>query len=186
MLGLQLNAGQTLLSWLRWYNSFIVRRKEPLESPVLTAFLGQAKDAYNQAILDNETQWELSRYRWRFDSKTQTLHFEHKKGTLPNLIAHAQILGSHFTQTREWHWSWSTPHIPKKATRDARKLKAFGRRFGQNYLYQAVLDLSGAKQRAPALAAVGLAVSKAEAIYQGQSDQQTVYFLLRNIQQESP
>lgn len=186
MTSMRLSPGQRLLSWLRWYNSFIVRRKTPLEWPELTAFFDQAKVDYNQATSAAEARWQLSRYRWRFDIKSFNVYFEHKKGTLPNLTAQAQILGSHFTHTKEWHWSWSTPHIPKKTTRVARKLKTFGRRFGQNYLYRHVLDLTGTPQKAQALAALGFALSQAECVYQGQSEQQTVFFLLHNIQETQP
>ena len=176
------DAFKMIVRWLRWYNSFIVRRKTSLESSELEAICTQAQDHYNQQIKATEDQWQLSRYRWLFDPNTQILHFTHNKGKLPNLRANAQVLASHFIHTQEWHWSWSTPHIPKAATRDARKLRHFGRQWGQIFLYKGTLDLTGAKQQAPTLAALALHLYGADTVYQGQSEQQTVYFLLRNLQ----
>lgn len=177
----RISLGQSLGSWLRWYNSFIVRRKKPLELPELERYFANAQDHYNEALAKTESQWQLSRYRWRFDKNTSCLYFTHNKGHLPDLIAQAQVLASHFISTHEWHWAWSTSHIPAAASKDARRLRSFGRCWGQSFLYTATLNLQGSPHQAPAFAALAQYLCEADSVYQGQGDQQVVYFLIRNL-----
>ena len=170
-----------MLKWARWYNSFIVNRKESRQSPLLDSMVDTAKSKYNNTIQQYEQQWSLSRYRWRFDSKTCQLHFAHKKGELPQLVADAQILGSLFHQTQLWEGAWNTAHVPKKSTKSARQLRRFGRQEGQVPFYTGRLEIKSQKYDPLYLAAIALLVSNADFVYKGASEQQDVFFLLTNI-----
>jgi len=90
-----------MIKWLRWYNSYIVRRQKSRQSPELDQVFEQAGLAYNQAVSLMEQQWPLSRYRWRYDPKKDLLLFTHGKGQLAPLQGQAQIIGSFFHHTAQ-------------------------------------------------------------------------------------
>ncbi|MEC8012298.1 MAG: hypothetical protein VX185_16195 [Pseudomonadota bacterium] len=170
------------LDMLRWYNSFLTKPKESITSDELEAFFEGAKAYYNKSTEEAEKKWSLSRYRWRFDEKTSELVFEHQKGSLPTLKAKAQIISSFFVEPQEWHWSWAAPHLPKKSTADARRVRNFGRRMKQTPLYKSPVQLKTQKHLRHFMTALALSLSKkAETAYTGQGKDQEVVFLLHSI-----
>ena len=144
--------------------------------------LQTAQTDYNAGIKQLQASHQIDRYAWSFNVKTRNLEFHHTKDKLPKLKARAEILGSYFIKTRAFEWSWNTPNVPKKLTRVARKVKRFGRCNGQPDLYTGRLTDKKQLKLCQYYAAIALHLSSYTNVYQGKSQDQIVFFLMRDIQ----
>ena len=169
----------------RWVRSFLtIPAKSPrLNSPAYDTLVEAAQTKYNNGIQTLKDSQQIHRYAWRYDAKTHKLHFRHKKQTLPDLCAKAQIIGSYFKRTKTFEWSWNTPNVPKKTTKAARKTRTFGRCHGQPLLYTGALQSRHELKNCHYYAAMTLYLNNGHSVYQGESRDQIVFFFIEHFVQ---
>jgi hypothetical protein len=128
----------------------------------LSTLLLQGEDMIVR-LAEAHASWGLgTAQRWDLDQRTGiiTWTFDDRVASAP-----AQIIGSHNPATESWLWAWANESILPEMSRDARAIRDWAVRHGQNALIAP--QLTADAETAATLTALAVRISGATGLYRG-------------------
>jgi hypothetical protein len=136
-----------------------------------------------KTLFDNTQKhkvWGLgSEEEWAFDADTGELTFVFPNG---NVVADAEILGSHNEYDDTWLWSWENKSVAARLTQRAQALRAFGETYDLEPLTDPRADME--LDECWHLVAVACHLDPNVCIYRGPSDGLNVFFAFSTVRDE--
>jgi len=103
------------------------REAETLAEPDLS--FARAEEELRLKTAFAQETWGLGQGgQWAADLDAGTITFTNDKGW--EITASVQVIGTYNTSDGTWLWGWDHPSVPEPVARDARRVHAFGEKYG--------------------------------------------------------
>lgn len=165
----------------------LFRKKKSVPSIDLTpeqdAFLASAIEYHNKNTETLNAEWNFGDFEeWGFDQISGTFFL--KLADDSRVEADGQIYGSFSESDGSWEWAWNNPYAEEAMSKDALKIREYGKQEGIEYLTTGMIpvpDLTFATY----LASIGEKLSNAQGVYPASAGPVIVFIGLKNFRRIS-
>jgi hypothetical protein len=142
-------------------------------TPDFVAEVNQSLGDLRKRLEEQDHNWGLASFaKWEFSQETGALVFTLLDGS--RAVCAGQIIGSRSSKDSSWEWAWNNPHLEKRVTKAAAKLKAHGKANGISQLTTGMLP-KVSKDAAWSLAAFAARNQGFQGVYCGNAGVIDVY-----------